>query len=140
MTPEEWLRERGIEVARHRPAAQRGQFAGQPTGALPNVPHLSPSLVEELATQIVPSVVRLDLHIRGDVAEWPTITLPEPAVPLDEPSEWADPNGDVDYSLEEEMTIPLPIITLPPKTPEPASREEEILDAITNTPTKRLEM
>ena len=139
MTPEEWLRERGIEVERQRPAAQRGQFAGQHTGALPNVPHLSAPPLDEVETQLVPSVVRLDLHIRGDVAEWPTAALPNSIVPLDESSEWAYIRSDADYSLEEEMTMPLPIITLPPKAPKPASLDEEAIDAITNTPTKRLE-
>jgi hypothetical protein len=137
MTPEEWLREHGIEVARQDPSAPHGQFAGQATGALPYVPP-TPA-IDDLETQLVPSVVHIDLHIGGDVAEWPTTTLPNPVDPATDSTEWAYIDADPDFALEDEMTIPLPVIPAPAQ-PGTNSDTDATLDVITHMPTRRLSM
>lgn len=89
----------------------------------------------------MPTVVRIDLHIGGDVAEWPTAALPDPVIPLDESSEWhyieSDADSDANYALEDEMTMPLP--TVPPALPPSGPSDSTVIDAIVNTPTRRLD-
>jgi hypothetical protein len=165
MTPEEWLRARGIDISRQgMDAAQPGALAGQHTSALPSVPD-DDDEPENLDTQLVPTVVRIDLRLGGDVAEWPTAALidPSPTI-LDEDEDAAlldERDDDFDYAIENEMTVPLPAIptrsvATPPPTPsfllDDADDADEIsgeADAdgddgappgdITTTPTRRLD-
>ena len=130
MSAEEWLRERGIEIARQRPASQPGEYARYPTSALSGP--LPGEPIEDQETRAVPSVVRLDLHIRGDITEWPTGKLDEEAFSTEEVAEVAPEAvilpiaaaDDPDFALADEMTVPLPII---------------VPDDISTTPTRRLE-
>jgi hypothetical protein len=147
MTAEDWLRERGIEVTRQ--GNQRpGQVAGQHTSALPHFPGADEDVTGQ-ETQHVPSVVRIDVRLGGDVAEWPTAALPWPTALTPDAEDASIFIGDFDelsYALEDEMTVPLPVIpALPSATPPP----HIIIDAevvppphvsdISATPTRRLD-
>lgn len=168
MTPEEWLRERGIDITRRPGSARPGELASQHTHALPSLPDddNDEEDVESLRTRIVPTVVKLDLRLGGDVAEWPTAALPEPpagfditdraeAFVLDANDDEADSFDEIDYAIEDEMTVPLPIITpeyltpppdpastVPGETLSPVADETAAADDapsdITATPTRRL--
>jgi hypothetical protein len=163
MTPEEWLRERGIDITR-RPGARPGELAGQHTHALPSIPgDDDDDDVTSQKTRLVPTVVRLDLRLGGDVAEWPTAALPDPPAMLDEDADSFLGDGDndatdlddaFDYTIEDEMTVPLPIITpdrltppdlaaTTPAEPDPpptddAEAEDDAASDISTTPTRRL--
>jgi hypothetical protein len=132
MTAEDWLREHGIEIAHPQPPRQPGEYARYPTSALSGP--LPGEPIEEQETQAVPSVVKIDLFIRGDITEWPTGKLElEDAGMTEEIIEIApidaamttEDEDTPDFALADEMTIPLPAIT------------RDNMD-ITNTPTHRL--
>ncbi len=169
MTPEEWLRERGIQITRQSAEGMgSGAFASEHTSALPSVPDdaADDDEVANLETQLVPTIVRIDLRLGGDVAEWPTAALlGSPPVILDDEQTDApsrdERDDNLDYTLEDEMTIPLPAIparstaTPPPLPPASETMADEVpVDAessdsdatasnppgdITTTPTRRLD-
>ncbi len=126
MTAEEWLREHGIEV--ERPAPPSGTVAKHPTAALPE--DAAPA-IDEHETRRVPSVVRLDIHIGGDLAEWPTVALPgvHALVPAhappdgDAPADLGTPE-DAPPDVMDAATAPLPVV--PP------------VEDVTHLPTRRL--
>jgi hypothetical protein len=176
MSPEEWLRERGIDITRRPGAVRPGELASQHTHALPSMPGFDDDDdVASQETRLVPTVVRLDLRLGGDVAEWPTAALLNPPAVLAENDDAVVADGaavaenddaasfddDFDYTIEDEMTVPLPIITPDSLTPapdpastapaetvsaEPESAPEEEMDVeavaatsdISTTPTRRL--
>ncbi len=148
MTAEDWLRERGIEVKR-QDTPPPGQFARYPTSALPHLPGSEEDITGQ-ETQHVPSVVHIDVRLGGDVTEWPTAALPESVVLDDdnEPSIFISDFDEFHAALEEEMTVPLPVIpALPSSTPPSpiivdakAMAEDADEDGdISSTPTRRLE-
>ena len=122
MSAEDWLRERGIEIVRQGGESQPGQYARYPTTALPGP--LPGANIEDQATQAVPSIVRLDLHIVGDITEWPTGKLEDDAPLTEEIPEVvvAPMVADPDFALADEATAIMPIVVMPDITTTPTRR------------------
>lgn len=82
MRPEDWLRERGIEVARGREQPRRGDVAGQATAAMPVVPR-DQTPIEQIETLRMPALPKADAaphprdEVADDIADRPTGTLSE---------------------------------------------------------------
>jgi len=73
MRPEDWLRERGIEVQRGH-AGGHGNLASQLTGALPDADGLTP--IDQIDTQRIPAVpLAPDLPAGPDISTLPTAHL-----------------------------------------------------------------
>ncbi|MBA3823633.1 MAG: hypothetical protein H0X24_06975 [Ktedonobacterales bacterium] len=128
MSAEDWLRERGIEITRRGGESQPGQYARYPTSALPGPPPGAD--IEDQETQAVPSIVRLDLHIVGDITEWPTGKLEDDAPQTEKIPEVDSPIGDAragqrdepDFALADEATVIMPSVSLPDITTTPTRR------------------
>lgn len=80
MRPEDWLRDRGIEVTHGGVQPRRGDVAGQATAALPIV-RREQIPIEQIATQRMPALTgaetaasQLEASV-ADIAERPTSTL-----------------------------------------------------------------
>ncbi len=130
MSAEDWLRERGIEITRQQGHSQPGEHARYPTSALPGP--LPGADIEDQETQAVPSIVRLDLHIVGDITEWPTGKLEDDA-PITEaaPPDIAVsyPSLDPDFTFADEATAIMPIVSVPDITTVPTRRLADVDDA-----------
>jgi hypothetical protein len=126
MTAEEWLREHGVEVERASPPP--GVVAKHPTAALPE--EGAAPAIDEHETRRVPSVVRLDIHIGGDVAEWPTTALPGVHAPSLMPVAPEDPaNLDASANAAGEDIVDVTTAPLPALPP---------AEDVTHLPTRRL--
>lgn len=128
MSAEDWLRERGIEITRHGGESQPGEYARYPTSALPGP--LPGDDIAEQQTQAVPSIVRLDLHIVGDITEWPTGKLDDDApLTAEIPEVEATPAAEAaDFAFADEATVIMPIVVMPDITTTPTRRLVDAAD------------
>ncbi len=130
MRPEDWLRERGIEVQRGH-AGGHGNLASQLTGALPDADGLTP--IDQIDTQRIPAVpLAPDLPAGPDISTLPTAHLHDPPhVPDELPANLrvvrVQALDDIDDGID-----------LWPTEMIPAVNGEGDPDDITRTPTHRL--
>jgi hypothetical protein len=125
MRPEDWLRERGIEVQRGQ-VGGHGDIAGQLTGALPDADNLTH--IDQIDTQRIPVVPPTE----PDIATLPTAHLDEPPqVPTELPANLrvvrVQALDDIDDGID-----------LWPTEMLPAVNGEADPEDITRTPTHRL--